>query len=49
MEDEASEGRQRFRWNVSTLAETSPQFSSIANIYGSTVLLSDLYLTPFSS
>jgi len=35
--------------SVSTLAETSSQFSSIANINGSTVLLSDLYLTPFSS
>ena len=35
--------------SVSTLAETSSQFSSIDNINGSTVLLSDLYLTPFSS
>jgi len=33
----------------STLAETSSQFSSIADINGSTVLLSDLYLAPFSS
>ena len=35
--------------SVSTLAENSSQFSSIANINGNTVLLSDLYLTPFSS
>jgi len=34
--------------SVSTLAETSSQFSSIDNINGSTVL-SDFYLTPFSS
>ena len=48
MGEEASEGGGSGGMSV-PLLKTSSQFSSIANINGSTVLLSDLYLTPFSS
>jgi len=47
MGEEASEGRGSGGMSVPLLKPS--QFSSIANINGSTVLLSDLYLTPFSS